>query len=288
MARRSVTLPPQTEVDEIDANGVEIEQENGEVAAPPKRGRPAKVTAPALDDDRGLAKPTKVKVEAGRKIVIFENVALSSFALLKARIVSTAPLIQQQFSAKKRDDLLAEHMQTGKSTKRRAPKNPPALFLDALHIIGPRPTDMEDETLRNARYGMPSIALKKALERAAKTCGGVMTDTRTAVFVQTASDDHYLFEIHPDSIPTLRTDATRNASGVIDIRVRPEFKSWTADIEIEYNARVLSAERLVTYLAVAGRTNGLGEMRPFGRQSSGNYGTFRVQSAEAIVPDLSD
>ena len=71
----------------------------------------------------------------------------------------------------------------------------------------------------------------------------------------------------------MRTDFVRLNGSSADIRYRPEFKKWFANIPIEYNAAVVSAEQLTAMLEVAGRGVGLGDWRV---EKGGGYGRFKI------------
>jgi hypothetical protein len=77
--------------------------------------------------------------------------------------------------------------------------------------------------------------------------------------------------------PEMITSHVRNASGVIDIRARPMWKNWSADISIQYDADQFREEDVVNLLNRAGMQVGVGEGRPFSKDSAGmGWGTFKV------------
>jgi len=63
-------------------------------------------------------------------------------------------------------------------------------------------------------------------------------------------------------------------NGAADIRYRPEFDPWSVDLEIKYNAAVLSAEQIVNLVNLAGFSVGVGDWRP---EKSGTHGTFHIE-----------
>ena len=75
----------------------------------------------------------------------------------------------------------------------------------------------------------------------------------------------------------------RNDNGVIDIRVRPMWRTWWADVTIEFDGDMISPESVVNLLDRAGRQVGIGEGRPFSKNSSGmGWGRF------AVVPTVTE
>ena len=61
--------------------------------------------------------------------------------------------------------------------------------------------------------------------------------------------------------------------GTADLRYRAEFKVWKTKLYIDYNARVISAEKIANFFNVGGFANGVGEWRP---SKDGSFGTFHV------------
>lgn len=55
--------------------------------------------------------------------------------------------------------------------------------------------------------------------------------------------------------------------------VRPEFRNWSCEFDIVYNASVVSAEQVVNLVNWAGFEQGLGSWRP---EKSGSYGQYEV------------
>jgi hypothetical protein len=71
--------------------------------------------------------------------------------------------------------------------------------------------------------------------------------------------------------------ATRNATGVADIRVRPMWRDWKATIRVRYDADQFTQSDVVNLIARAGVQVGIGEGRPYSKSSNGlGYGTFSI------------
>ena len=215
---------------------------------------------------------------AERKTIVLSDPSLESMGELVLEIQGTSPLIMNQFSNKMRDEILKKQM--GKANPGKSKKNPEDCMLDALHVIGKRPKSIDD--LDETDYGFPAVAFKSAAVRMAKLCGTPMTDSRLMFFIQ--PDDGELVRIKSDP-PEMRTDTVR-IQNTCDIRIRPMFKKWAATLRILFNTRQVSAEQLYQWFRDAGRMNGVGEMRPGGRQSSHVFGCWKVTKAEASVPNL--
>ena len=95
--------------------------------------------------------------------------------------------------------------------------------------------------LPDGSSGLPCAAFKKAAVRAAKGVTGLtMTDTRMSFFV--LADDRCTTGIDCVRINSnqveLRED-TVSVQGSKDLRYRPEFRNWSARLQISYNAGII-------------------------------------------------
>jgi hypothetical protein len=112
-----------------------------------------------------------------------------------------------------------------------------------------------------------------------KVDGLPMTQAKGAIFVRgqgrDVTDGVSLIRIHGKAVHDRRP--ARLESGVVDIRNRPRYDDWSAELEIEYDADILSATDVVNLLARAGAQVGICELRPDGANSfGGDLGTWRV------------
>jgi hypothetical protein len=74
--------------------------------------------------------------------------------------------------------------------------------------------------------------------------------------------------------------ATRNATGVADIRVRPMWRKWALNVVLRFDADQFTTSDVVNLLSRAGEQVGIGEGRPFSKSSNGlGFGTFTVETA---------
>lgn len=72
----------------------------------------------------------------------------------------------------------------------------------------------------------------------------------------------------------MRSDMVRVGMGSSDIRYRPEYLVWSANLHIEFNAGTLSIDQLHQLVKAAGYGCGIGEMRP--EKGKFNYGRFKL------------
>lgn len=190
--------------------------------------------------------------------------------LVKVRIVGTAPLVQAAF-AKKGEVMAAMQKTRAEKLADRKEKSP---------------RDYEREC-REAQHrseegwaGIPAAALRSAMISACRVVNMPMTQAKMSVFVDAdgidVMDGTPLVRLIAGE-PELHTMHTRNATGVIDVRARPMWRHWMADVSIRYDNDMISASSVINLLSRAGQQVGIGEGRPFSKASCGlGWGTFEV------------
>jgi len=148
----------------------------------------------------------------------------------------------------------------GVKTKTRAVRDPEAEFEAASYRT------------EDGGYGIPVSAVKKALISAAhKDLGIEKTLVRKALFI-ICDDANGVIPIDTDE-PVMREDCVRVGAGSTDLRYRPEFRQWSADIEVEFDSELLTPEAIVNLVERAGFGVGVGESRP---EKGGEWGRFEV------------
>lgn len=194
------------------------------------------------------------------------------FRMVELEIIGTAPLMISRFSEKMKNKMLADHVagskQTSKNRKNNPAKNVEALFQAARY----RSTDGWD--------GILCASLRNALIRTCSIVGFKMTAGKQSLFIVAdgfdASEGVPLVKIHGDE-PVIDERITRNASGMPDVRIRPRWDTWRMVVRVKYDADVFTPQDVVNLMIRAGVQNGLGEGRPFSKNSNGiDFGTFRV------------
>jgi hypothetical protein len=118
---------------------------------------------------------------------------------------------------------------------------------------------------------------------ACRTAGLVMTRAKMAVFIVQdgvgAEDGSPLVRLIAGE-PEQTAMRVRNDNGSTDIRVRPMWREWAADVTLEFDADMITGDSVVNLLERAGRQVGIGEGRPFSKASVGQgWGTFTVVEA---------
>lgn len=210
---------------------------------------------------------------AAKKSASSESVVIEApnFQVATFRIAGTAPYVQLRFSEKAKHVMMEAQSAgtTAKSKKKdRDAKDFEALGYAAAHIS------------EDGWYGIPCSAFRNAMISACRVAGLHMTQAKLLVFVEGDGLDKHdqipLVQLHGPG-PVIRVDPVRNATGVIDLRPRPCWTNWHADLRIRYDAGFISLASVAALLMRAGVQVGIGEGRPDSKKSAGmGWGTFEI------------
>lgn len=195
------------------------------------------------------------------------------FERIWLRLVGTAPYMQARFSAKAMQAMKSK-MEAGPTAKKGGRKDARDFdddFRAAQHIAA------------DGWNGVPAAALRNACIDVCRMVGFKMTHAKMSIFVEADGFDKV------DGTPLVRLDArepervdmaTRNATGVADIRVRPMWREWALNVVIRFDADQFTTSDVVNLISRAGEQVGIGEGRPFSKSSNGlGFGTFTVETA---------
>lgn len=190
------------------------------------------------------------------------------------KIKGTAPFVQNKFSKKAREQMMLA-MSTPKAAKKGKDARPPRDYAQ----------DFEQAQHKSAEgwNGIPCPAFRAAMIDACRTVNMQMTRAKMAVFVVPdgfdVDDGTPLVRIKSDKPPERTESLVRNDNGGADIRIRPMWREWACDVTLEFDADMITAEGVVNLLDRAGRQVGVGEGRPYSKNSVGQgWGTFTVQT----------
>jgi hypothetical protein len=177
---------------------------------------------------------------------------------------------------------MIEAKQAKKAQKKRPKRDPKQEFENSLYIYekgkfsypktnGEYPINISfDGTI-----GMPATWIKNATVDAVRNVDGLtMTLVRGAVFIKANEDG--LVPVKYEKL-RMRRDMVRIGNGVADVRYRGELVGWSADVDVVYNADVMSLEQVINLIKIAGFACGIGEWRP---QRNGDHGTFEVSASK--------
>lgn len=188
-------------------------------------------------------------------------------------VVGTTPLIVHNFSEKSKRQML-EAQQGRKTVKQN--RDPKAEYEAAFYKIF---REGQPES-----YGLPAVSFKQATISAARFYKSVrMSELKQALFFRgtlTKADPQQLVEI--TGSPEMREDVVRlgGASRSADLRYRPEFREWSATLEVEYVDSLLSKESVLSLIDAGGLGVGVGEWRP---EKGGDFGRYQIDPNREVT-----
>lgn len=196
------------------------------------------------------------------------------------KIVGDSPLIVHAWSEKAKRMMLESQMKATK-TKARELRDPFADYIDSMYWLTEKPEStpeaFEMAVKNGAKWGFPVTAIKMAGNSAAFRLGWVRNQMglRGAYFLK--SDFGDMAQIITENPPVMREDMVRVGMGTADLRYRAEFRDWSMELTLEYNASGdMTMEQIVNVINAGGYTTGLGEWRP---EKDGTFGRFHILTA---------
>ncbi len=181
-------------------------------------------------------------------------------------IKGMTPLIMHRFSEKAQKQIADK--QAKKAVKNKPKRDPKAEFEAAYY------RDADGDA------AMPAINFKAAMLRVYKLSGfGNKNEIRFGVYLPSEF-------VKIEGRSRMRTDTVRlgGMSNPADLRYRPEFKTWSAELRIDLNTDVISIEQFLSVFTNAGRMAGIGEWRP--EKTSGNFGTWQITGAVVLEESI--
>jgi hypothetical protein len=202
-----------------------------------------------------------------------------SIGNIQVTLEGNAILCVHNFDEKTLQQLADAH--GGKATEKKQPKDPIDCFLRSLHVFPGTKPIVHDEDPDNVyavgEFGFPCSGLKAQIVRAATDAGLKMTDMRRAIRVPGE-----LLRIDAEKA-VMRRDMCRVSNGAPDVRYRGAFYPWSITHTIQYNRAVLTVEKLLNLIRIAGFGVGFGESRP---ERGGDWGTYLLASAEELPDEV--
>lgn len=198
-----------------------------------------------------------------------QNILISApnFGVIELIINGTAPLVIERFS--KKAELMAR-MAEGSQAKSKRVRAARDYEKDAEEARYRHPDGWE---------GVNAAAFRAGMISACRLVGFKMTLAKLSVFIEADGFDKI------DGLPIVRIYGgsvafqahTRNATGVVDVRSRPQYRDWAAKLKIKFDQSQFSATDIINLISRVGMQVGIGAGRPDSKSSAGcGWGTFRV------------
>jgi hypothetical protein len=186
--------------------------------------------------------------------------------IIEVEIEGVTPLLVCAWSEKAKQQMLEAQM--GKAKKKKEHKNPEECYNAARYVS----TEGWD--------GIPAGGMKGCLVNACRAVDGLpMTLAKRMVFIRAqgyTADGQGLVRIYGDR--QMHQGMVRVSNGSADIRFRPIYRKWSAKLEVEFLANVISTEQVCNLIELAGYVEGLCEHRPGApKNNTGDNGRFRVK-----------
>jgi hypothetical protein len=213
--------------------------------------------------------PAPGKAAAEKIVIPRPNIVKATF-----RVVGTAPLVINKFSNKAREEMrkAQEAGSQGKKGKQLKPKNFQQCYEGAKHYS------------TEGWEGISAPAFRNAMIDACRMVGFKMTHAKCSVFIEKDGTDR---DEHTPLVKILGPGSeyfelpVRNDNGSADIRARPMYREWWVDLRVSFNADQFSLTDMANLLMHAGISCGVGEGRPFSKESAGmGWGTFTVDMGD--------
>ena len=170
--------------------------------------------------------------------------------------------LQHQFSEKAREQMRRAEQKRGKVA--REAKDPEAEFRACLYVTKGKMSAPDDEP---GKFYIPGVQIKTAMVSGAIAHGDKVnlpgSLVRRAIFVEDSPIVSF------DEL-AIREDAVTVGRGGHELRYRPEFHGWTADVRLTF-LPIIGPEQILNVLRMAGRAVGIGDWRP---EKDGDHGRF--------------
>lgn len=129
-------------------------------------------------------------------------------------------------------------------------------------------------------FGIPAVAFKSAMVRAAGNMGSKMVEKKSQFFVKGIYGHwrHHLVPIESYSLAVMRRDPKSLGPGSMDLRYRMQFIDWSVTLKITYTlCKDMNPNQLLTIANNAGVV-GVGDERPGTKSAAGmEWGIFEVK-----------
>lgn len=211
--------------------------------------------------------PVKAKAPAGVTAIVITPL---NERVLTFTVEGTAPYVQARFSEKAKAKIhgTQEAGSTATKSRKKDPRDFDGDYAGAMHVA--------DE----GWLGIPAAAFRCACIDACRGAQFQMVRAKMSIFALAdgydAIDGTPLIRIKGE--PRRAEHMVRNSNGSTDIRVRPMWTEWSADVRLRFDADQFTPEDVANLLNRAGAQVGIGEGRALSRASAGmGWGFFAIK-----------
>lgn len=213
------------------------------------------------------------EVAALNVVSSFQNVTIKEPNLAIATLLfsSTAPYVQNRFSAKKQEEMIGKQKE-GSGMKRTRKAKPPKDFEEGyrgtMHVA------------QEGWHGIPCTAIRNAMIDACRLTEMDMIRAKMCIRIIADGLDSENLEplVKINGEPRMYLDRVKIGINQTDILARAMFEKWSAKVTIQWDADVFKAQDIVNLAARAGWQVGIGAGRPLSKSSGGTgKGTFKVE-----------
>ncbi len=185
-------------------------------------------------------------------------------------IRGTMPYVQNRFPKKAQDIMHKKHLagSTAVKNRKKEARDFDDDYQQAFHIS------------EEGWYGIPATAFRNGMISACRLVGFKMTLAKLAIFIVQDGLDRL------DGMPLIRIEGEPeytemplpNATGVMDLRVRPMWRKWSAKILVRFDAEQFTIQDITNLLMRVGQQVGIGAGRPDSKNSPGvGFGLFEIE-----------
>ena len=188
--------------------------------------------------------------------------------LLTFHIESLSPLIQHRWSEKSLQQMRDKHQKKTGNTREK--RDPEAEYKAAMY---------RDE---DGAYGFPLHAMSSALLEAAHKDIGITKKnvSKAGFFSRPPRGGADNIVPMTCSEPWQREDHVRLSMNSTDLRYRPQFDEWGAELTVTIDIELLHKDDFITLINRAGFGVGIGEWRP---EKGGEYGRFEIDTSKEMT-----
>jgi len=245
-------------------------------------GRPKKVVegAEMVQDPIPVdsTSPSSIKSHANVEVKSPASILIAppNFKVATFSIIGTAPLVIHRFSIKTQALLRARaEGLTSKGKKDREPIKPEQIYNDARYIA------------KAGWDGFHAASIRNACIDAGRLCNFKMVLAKMSIFVIADGWDKFEPQIPLIRIignPVMQEDMARVETGQPYNVFRPAYHNWKANITMRWDGDQFNVSAITNLMTRVGAQVGIGEGRPFSKNSAGmGWGTFELDPKKPVT-----